>query len=758
MAQRIFYGHIRPLVSLLGGLALALWLWGQAAVVEAVPAKIYPDMTVSNQNSDFITDATLRKPGGIKYLASLGLTDTTSYSPHQTFTNTGNVSVANFTYGSTAVLYLIANDNPSIAIQNQGDLSFSLGNNDNIMWAGAFWTDGNLTNTGDITINVAKQAPFYYAFVYGMVNNGSGTTLVNSGDISMDVQAGTVVGSNSAMASTWAIDFTGSTITNSGDITIVGRGGDITGSSTQAYATVYGAAVRGNFTNSGNISVTAVAGKHRTNTSSPYIGDDAKAYGIYVSGNLTLYSSGLIDVAAQSAPGVGGGTQSAYQVYVNAGNTTVNGYAMRLSSQSQLTTTYDGTIKVNSGAGLAFNNAVLHLCICNNFSGETDYEIPMLVEGAVVADQFASLGPVPPEYQVALIDGNGTTAQKLQFTYAPEDDPAMIATDILNSFDARKHSMIRSNVSQEMVRRLVPVVNPDVDFMAPPASLMANLGWGKNPFSQGMLQGKNKVFAGPVYLSSSDGSDNGYEADTHGILTGYTRHLDDNFYLGAHAGISRIKIHFTGAGADQRYEETDNYSLGAHALYLVDDTWLFSGLVSTFYGDTDYRDEAPSNLETADYDSHTVLADVAVGRIWDLGRLVLLPEVMLSTSWNYRKAFTTDNRINADVRHGSMEEVEVYARLNLEAYTRFQWESELDVVPNVGLGITRTLTDGNSESTMGVGQVTRHVTHHAHRTVLNPSVSLALEQGNSSLLAGFSGAFTRDAQNYLFWLELGVSF
>ncbi|MCG8567095.1 MAG: autotransporter outer membrane beta-barrel domain-containing protein, partial [Desulfobacterales bacterium] len=476
------------------------------------------------------------------------------------------------------------------------------------------------------------------------------------------------------------------------------------------------------------------------------------------SNNLTLNSEGLIWVDAQPAPGMTGGTQTAYQLYVNSGTTTLTGYSMELTNQAQFDSTYKGAIKVNSGAGLTFSNTVLYLSMSNSFTGQEEYEIPMLEEGASAADQFTSLGPIPPEYTVELVNGNGAGLQKLKFTYAPEDDPAMIGTEIQNAFDAQEHAMIRANVSHGLIKDLIPSDKVELSFMESPDMLLSRLSRSKTPLPDLPVFEKDVVFAGPVFLTSSNDSDNGYEADTHGFLAGYTRHINDHFYAGAHAGITKINIHFLGTGSELRYESTMNYSLGGHVLYLLDKTWLFSGLGSLFYGQTDYWDNALHNPETADYESYTGLLDLAVGRFFDVGWFTLMPEVGLSGSWNYRENFVTDNQVNSDVRHGRMEELEAVAKIGLDAYTHFNWQDDVKVTPHIGLSLHRTLTDGESDATMGVGMVTQPVTHETDRTSINPSLTLALEKGNVEALLGFNGAFSKHTRSYLFWLEFGVSF
>ena len=735
---------------------LTLWafLCWTASPAQAVTGKIYNDMTVSNQNTDTITSLVNYDPSGIDDYGALVIKDNTNYSPNQIFTNTGNISISNFADPSVNLIYLIQNSNSRVEIVNQGDITFTLGANSFSYWSVGINTTGPLTNSGDISITHNMQGAPTLAIARGIISSGS--SLVNSGDINVLARSNDTT-SGSTLSIATGVTFTGSTMTNSGDITVTARSADITGSSSSAYATATGVSTEGNFHHTGTITVEAFGGKYRANSSTPYTNGDATAYGITATDDLVLNAEGLIWATGTLNSG-SGGTRKAYQVNVSSGTTTITGYSMRLSNQSQFNSTYDGAITVASGSSLVFNNAVLYLCTCNNFSGEVEYEIPMLVEGAAMADQFASIGPMPAEYQVELVNGNGTGLQKLKFTYAPEDDTALMSTEVMNAFDAREHSMIRTNVSRGIVRGMVPTQNVELNLLDSPEMLMNAPGLGSNPLSELSVDYNHQVFAGPVILAAYDDSDNGYDAHTRGMLGGYTYRFSDTFYLGGHAGVTDVDIQFTGSGSEQRSEDTMSYSLGSHAVWLLDDQWLFTALASLFYGDTDYRDEALHNLESASYESFTVLADLTVGKFMDVGWATLLPEVGLATTWNYREAFTTDNQVNADVRHGSMEEVEVYGKLGVEGYARFEMEDGVEIMPNLGVGITRTLTDGASETDMGVAQVIRTVAHHADRTTLDLGFSLTLEQENISLLVGANSAFSRNSENYLFWLELGVAF
>ncbi|MCG8566343.1 MAG: hypothetical protein MI747_14795, partial [Desulfobacterales bacterium] len=263
---------------------LVLWCWPPVSL--AVPGKLYPDLTVSDQNSDSITSAVIYQPSSLKYNAGLAVTDNTSYSPSEIFTNTGNVTLNNYTETAPGFIYLIHNDNSSVNIKNHGDLTVSFGNGDYTYWGDAVTTNGSLENSGDVSMVINRVSGVDFVIMNGL--RVSGHTLVNSGNINITGQGATLTNGSAVLATGYGITFTGSQMTNSGDITVVCRAGTNTSTSnTTATASATGLSVQGTVHNTGEIRTTAVGGRRRVNNSSPYMSQDATAYGIFASNNLT---------------------------------------------------------------------------------------------------------------------------------------------------------------------------------------------------------------------------------------------------------------------------------------------------------------------------------------------------------------------------------------------------------------------------------------------------------------------------------------
>ncbi|MCG8567892.1 MAG: autotransporter outer membrane beta-barrel domain-containing protein, partial [Desulfobacterales bacterium] len=134
----------------------------------------------------------------------------------------------------------------------------------------------------------------------------------------------------------------------------------------------------------------------------------------------------------------------------------------------------------------------------------------------------------------------------------------------------------------------------------------------------------------------------------------------------------------------------------------------------------------------------------------------LFPELGFSYAWNRREAFSTDNLSNPDVHHGEMDESEFHLNAGIKAFGQFELPGEWVLSPYAGLGITQTLTDGVSTNTMSVGGLSKSVSHQNDTTLVTPKAGIKLRGNGMELGLGYNGAYSRDTEHYLFWLQLGV--
>ncbi|MCG8566035.1 MAG: autotransporter outer membrane beta-barrel domain-containing protein, partial [Desulfobacterales bacterium] len=639
--------------------------WGRAG-------KLVGNVVTEPQNTAHITTDIYWKTTGSHFFVGLAVTDSTSYSPDRTFTNTGNITLINAAHNTPNTIVLLGNDNADVKVVNRGDLYLSMGPNDMGNFAYGINAEGDLVNQGRINFNYIRQGSSYLGIPTGIECRGD--TMVNTGELDLFMSGGVNTVGSAGIILGEAIDFSGNSLTNTANINIETHGGDVTGLGAAASSQAVGVKTMGTFSNTGTITVKSVGGRYRLNTSTPYTGDTSNAIGIQAVGNLTLHSQGLIKVQALQAPGTNTGSTMAKQIRVSNGTTTtVTGYAMELDNQADFTQTYHGTISLLSGASAVFSNATLYLKIAQDFDGQTEYEIPMLVENAVTADQFVQLGPVPPEYKVALVDGNGAALQKLAVEFVPEASVPLASAQAQNTFNARGHTLVNDHITSGVMSELLPAEAIGLSFLDHPRQVTASLVGSK--FSRGAISpfplpetDRLSVFVSPMLLFSKDDSDMGYEAENYGILAGATQAVGKSFYAGFHAGVNTMDIDFKGAGSEFRHEMVHAYSLGGHGMKLLYENWLVTAIGSLFYSDTDYWDRSPQNLESASYSGYSARMDLSVGRLIHGDGYALFPELGFSYAWNRREAFSTDNLSNPDVHHGEMDESEFHLNAGIKAF------------------------------------------------------------------------------------------
>ncbi|MCG8566036.1 MAG: autotransporter outer membrane beta-barrel domain-containing protein [Desulfobacterales bacterium] len=736
--------------------------WGLDGA-HGVPAKNYTDLTLSNENTETVTGHVFWKSPSFDQFAAIILSDTTSYSSGKIFTNKGNVTLndVNITNAFNTING-IGNDNATVTIRNQGNIYIDYGTSDNGLVAMGIATAGDLENSGGIELDLHRQSYPYLNVAYGIF--GSGDTLVNSGVVEVTSESDVYSAPNAPIDITvMGIRFQGNQrIINSGTINVTGIGGSVTGAVTSAETRATGIYTDADLIHTGTISVKAHAGRERPNTSSPYTSDDALAYGIHTDATLTLDSRGLILVEAHRASGTSsGGTATAHQIYVDSGTTTLTGFAMKLDNQANVSTTYNGTIKVDSGAALTFQNTTLYLSVASDFDGQNQYEIPMLVAGAAVADQFTQVGPLPPEYTVSLVNGNGAALQKLKIEINSTTAAPLISSSVRGDFNAQAHAMVGNHILNGFLSDIVPSAAIGLSFtgeLDKPEQHIGAFSGRAPPWLNVPQTGNHLVFASPVLLFSKDVSDTGYEAENYGILAGYTHRLRDQVFLGGHAGVNRIDIDFSGTGFGARMEDSDAYNLGLHWAWFRDDQWMFSGILTGFYSQTDYRDMAPTNLESADYDAFAARLDLSLGRLMEWGGQTFLPELGLSGVWEYRDSFETENLTNQDVAYGTMEEFEAYIKGGIQGFVEIELPGEWELFASMGVEVSHALTDNASTNSMAVGALQGRVSHASDKTVISPKLGITVSRDSIGLSAGYSGGYSSDTRNALFWFQMGVEF
>ncbi len=774
-----------------GLLPWLFWAWIFLFFPAPAPAlQTIGDVTTDSPNTTDYTSYVYWKnigPPG-EFWAGIFIGDATVYSPAQTFTNSGNLTLGTLNNFSD-VMVGIGNDNTSVHLVNSGTIEITyMTINRDIDFYG-IETDGSLENTGAVTLITAQSGTLdnNVTGLYGggatLVNagaiqldvqNGSGTTvfrdfpatgirflgtqLTNSGNISISLQGVEVNGFSMSNTIANGISSDGG-VHNTGDITISVRGSHVTGT-VLTYNDTHGKGIiaNGNLTHTGTIQVTATGGKYRTNSSSPYVSDDALAYGIEMAATGTLDSRGLITANALPSPGLSGGSQTAYQVHVSGGDTTITGYAMELVDNAQLSADYQHVISTGSGATATFSNATLYLHVDANFTGHGEFHIPTLVDGAAVGDQFTQVQGAPSDYNAVLKNGNGTQPQTLELTYAPRQSPPAVNPQIQNTFNAQGHRMVESRIMDQMLHQRADLEPAPFLHLSAPQGLIQALGPKEALPSAIDWTPDHTLFITPLYLKAENDSSPGYEAESRGLVIGGTRTLSPDLRLGVHGSLHHVDVDYTGTGIQGRFDDMDSGSLGAHALYQPHENWLVTGIASLFHSRTRYWDTDVDNRESAAYHTWAGRVDTRVGYLFEHNRQILMPQVGLSWAWFQRDAFTTDNRSGPDVSYGRLEEQQLYGELGVKWYGTVDLSEEWTLKGFAGTGVLQTLSNGKFSNTMSVGTALTTYTHTPDKTLLHAEAGLEISKGDISLGLGYSGEISDHNQNDLVWLKVGFRF
>jgi hypothetical protein len=700
-------------------------------------------------------------------------------------TNNGNISVeatggdATTSAEAHAVAYgmygNVETNNGNISAKSVGGKVYSGRDNDHIAasasTSGIYGDAG--TNNGNISVEAIGGDAYgnhYRAFAWAAadaigINGDVGT---NNGNISAKSTGGNVYAGYdyaSAYARVSALGINGDVGMNNGNISVEATGGDASVNNYFTFANATATGIRTDqstlLINNGEISVKAVAGRISRDGGGTYASDDATAYGISFHGTSgALHSSGLISSQAIRATGYDGGTATAYQVRSDH-TLSVTGYAMKFNTQDQVNNDYKNAIFVGSGRDSVFNNATLYAYTDNNFRAKT-YDIPTLVEGATVSNQFttAQLAFTSPDYTIKLIDGAEGDLQQLSIEYAPENSTPLMATQVSQEIAIHASSIVQGSLRTSMLNMMQrsnpqlasyegirlastdPIVNPaDINFDIQPAEK----GW---------------TFVLPYYSDlSNDASPTGYDASLYGITGGYNHWLSPDLILGFHAGYGHGNVDFTGTGYDQKKEDVDAGSLGAQGLYRLGNNWLLEGVGSFFYTSNDYKDLNPLNRESGDYNSHGIDANIDLHYVYNLDQNNrLLPSLGLRYLWQHIDSFMADNLDNADVHYSDMDENQLYAQVGVDWYGNYQTESDWQIIPNVGIGVVQALTDNEFNNTMTVGSATSALTNETDDTRFKTNASLEINKDSMAFSIGYTGSYSADIADNSVYLHMKYMF
>ena len=264
--------------------------------------------------------------------------------------------------------------------------------------------------------------------------------------------------------------------------------------------------------------------------------------------------------------------------------------------------------------------------------------------------------------------------------------------------------------------------------------------------------------ATPHYLRAANDSTAGYRAEDMGLIMGGTRSLSKDLFLGIYSKTSRLEVDYMGEGIEHRWEEMVSHSLGGHLFHRFHEDWIFSGIGSLYYTETDYRDMDVNNRESAIHDAWSARLDTQLTYLARLNDQMLLPHLGLSGVWFHREAFTTANLSGPDVHYGKLEEIEAFGKLGIKYLAEMEIKPEWEFKGFAGTGILHTLSDGSYSNTMTAGSVNRRITRTPDQTTWNVEAGLEISHGRVSMDLGYNGEYSSDNRNALFWFQCRVRF
>ncbi|SDR48603.1 hypothetical protein SAMN04515695_6021 [Pseudovibrio sp. Tun.PSC04-5.I4] len=635
--------------------------------------------------------------------------------------------------------------------------------------AKAYGIEGNVdTNSGNITVTVnggtatsSSGSAYASAKAYGI----DGNVDTNSGNITVTANGGTATSSN-VYSSARAIGISGTVIENRGDILVKAIAGKATINSTVSSGSAYAYGIEssnGTLTNTGLIDVYAKA-----RTDSGAVGK-AEAYGIQASNDLTLDSSGLINVTIDcdgngdgdcndSADNYLSSTSQAYQVYANS-KLSIKGYSIAFADDLALST-YEGTIKADNVADVTFDNAKLYAHTTDTTVAGQAYTIPSLVTDGTVLKPideqlFASIetksliGTLGPDWDASFVEG--TSTQQVIFNYTPDVSTSQQAAVVQKNTVAHTMGVTQNALLSMMDGRTATgtgnAAKPLGYASTAPSAVQQAVAAVPDIIIGTKLETKGQIFATPYHsIQSAAANPLGYNARSSGIIAGYNHKLTPDLLVGANASMAYSRIDYTGSGYEDRSEQVKTFGAGVQGAYRSGNM-LLSGISSYFRTQNDYTDTSASNSEQAEYASSGAQTALNLQYIAPLGDQKFVPEVGLTHLWLSRDAYTTDNKVNANTTHGALNEHELYASAKLSWQGTYRWEDTV-LKPSLGAGIRQTLSDGKLSSSMASGaNGFAVIDSFEDKTAFIASAALEVSSDTFTAALGYVGEYTKNTRD-----------
>jgi hypothetical protein len=470
------------------------------------------------------------------------------------------------------------------------------------------------------------------------------------------------------------------------------------------------------------------------------------ASGLYLSGDVALSNTGTIIAESPFR-------DSVWEVYVASGTTTlVNTYNVTVGGA---TTT---AFYVASGAYLALNDAKLTISYVDDFQDwGTAYSL-FSGDGTITGD-FSSVEAVNQNVTVEYEEGDASTKldDTVTLIYGSKDSVSPFA----QSAGMTLNTMVLAGgvMDQRMVSSFfAPSVGSSLALVAAGDNVAsdAGLGYFKKPSDW-------NFFAAPYYSNShSSAQPTGYDAQTYGSSFGF-EHKSESALCGFHMGYGSSNIDFTGSNMEGNSEDQDAYTLGVHAMGLVQN-WTWRARITGFVTESDYQGRTGMNLdimETAEYETAGIATSVAAGYRFNFGKHMVLPEVGLDYIHAHRDSFTTQASSDPDIWNLSCEALNTD---QVTAVADIRWLTRIEMVglafePSIAAGVRQLLSDDETSVTQKVGTndpFSVNATQDDLSGTVSASLTISKGPGFSTLLS-YDGEFGDDTSRHSVWAKFSFS-
>lgn len=744
-----------------------------------------------------------------------------SINNHNSIINEGSITVN----AKQGMAYGILSDD-STYIENNGTIN-SISNNSTAYALRVLDAD-NIINNADIsatgktvqTVNLTRVNNFENNANISAISDGSSaiginafnaTSIYNNGDINVHANTtssqGIKTNNQDILENNGAINATSNTGLSIGinavDTKYITNNGEIYSYSDTKSAT--GLKFTSGIEIENNANITALSNKQMTyglyslnsqlminNGDINSISDDNKAYGFYINGNTDIINNGKIYVNSTNSDGFGIfyknasanlsstnliDADKAHIIATSTSTVNISNYALEFNdTQANLNNKYEGMIHYQTGSVINFDNTTLHAYIGEDYISGTVFEIPVLTQNSItgsmdaISDQFAdAVVAANPDYDIELINGNGSEKQKVSLKFnptqstSPQKGRKVVKNMVRNTTNTIKHDLKRMVIPDLNTSLARPTAtnksSKTLNLAGSGFEEMVNTLSLQNPLNEGsILTTLDNVisFIMPFYSSTTDSGPNSYEADMTGLISGVNYILKNGILAGFHLGYAKSKVKYTSSGYETKQEDSNNYIFGLQAAKKLNN-FILSAVSSISFLRNEYRDKSIINTEKANYSATSLNTNIELGYMKKFGDITIIPKVGLNHYWFKSNKYHVTNLQNQDTNIGSVNDHNLSATLGTEVYTTHTID-DLTIRPNLNIQVEQLLTDNDISNTVQAGQTVQTVNSKSDNTILHFGSNIAFEKDVHTATFGFTSSISNSVKNNTLFLEYKYKF